>query len=103
MTAYKELIDRRPTDYILPEARFALGRLYEAQNKPEEARLQFEQVARNNPYGSLGSEAGIRLEELKVKYPSLFTPPAPPDADDTRCQSRSPHRRTQRQSRPLDQ
>src|SRR5208282_4455362 len=67
-TAYKDLIDRRPTDYVLPQARFALARLYEAQNKPELARNLLEEVERNNPYGSLGSEAGIRLEELKVKY-----------------------------------
>ena len=71
ITAYKELIERRPTDYVLPQARFALARLYEAQNQPELARNLFEEVERSNPYGSLGSEAGMRLEELKVKYPSL--------------------------------
>jgi tetratricopeptide (TPR) repeat protein len=77
VTAYKELIDRRPTDYVLPQARFALARLYEAQNKPELARNLFEDVERNNPYGSLGSEAGMRLEELKIKYPALFAPVMP--------------------------
>jgi tetratricopeptide (TPR) repeat protein len=77
VTAYKNLIDRRPTDYVLPQARFALGRLYEAQNKPELARSQFEEVEHSNPYGSLGSEAGIRLEELKTKYPALFAPSTP--------------------------
>jgi hypothetical protein len=51
--------------------------LYEAQNKPELARSLFEEVARNNPYGSLGSEAGIRLEELKIKYPNLVAPVTP--------------------------
>ena len=63
---------------MLPQARFALARLYEAQNKPELARNLFEEVERNNPYGSLGSEAGMRLEELKIKYPSLVVPAAPP-------------------------
>jgi len=77
VAAYKNLIDRRPTDYVLPQARFALARLYEAQNKPELARSLFEEVARNNPYGSLGSEAGIRLEELKIKYPNLVAPVTP--------------------------
>jgi tetratricopeptide (TPR) repeat protein len=71
ITAYKDLIDHRPTDYVLPQARFALGRLYEAQNEPDQARIQFEEVERSNPYGSLGSEAGMRLEELKIKYPNL--------------------------------
>jgi TolA-binding protein len=76
-TAYKDLIDRRPSDAVLPQARFALARLYEAQNKPELARNLFEDVERNNPYSSLGSEAGMRLEELKAKHPSLFVPAAP--------------------------
>jgi TolA-binding protein len=76
-TAYKDLVDRHPGDAVLPQARFALGRLYEAQNKPELARNMFEEVERNNPYGSLGSEAGMRLEELKAKYPTLVVPPAP--------------------------
>lgn len=77
VAAYKDLIDRRLSEYVLPQARFALACLYEAQNKPELARNLFEEVERNNPYGSLGSEAGMRLEELKLKYPSLSIPAAP--------------------------
>jgi tetratricopeptide (TPR) repeat protein len=76
--AYKDVIDRRLSEYVLPQARFALGCLYEAQNKPELARNLFEEVERSNPYGSLGSEAGMRLEELKLKYPNLAIPVAPP-------------------------
>ena len=90
VTAYKDLIDRRPTDYVLPQARFALARLYEAQNKPEQARTLFEEVERNNPYGSLGSEAGMRLEELKVKYPALLHPSC--RRQRTRCHSGSRRR-----------
>jgi TolA-binding protein len=77
VTAYKDLIDRRPNDYVLPQARFALARLYESQNKPELARNLYEEVERSNPYGSLGSEAGMRLEELKAKYPNLEVPASP--------------------------
>jgi TolA-binding protein len=76
ITAYKDLIDRHSGDPVLPQARFALARLYEAQNKPEQARNLFEEVERSNPYGSLGSEAGMRLEELKIKYPNLAAPVA---------------------------
>jgi tetratricopeptide (TPR) repeat protein len=75
--AYKDLIDRRLSEHVLPQARFALGCLYEAQNKPELARNMFEEVERSNPMGSLGSEAGMRLEELKAKHPNLFVPAAP--------------------------
>jgi tetratricopeptide (TPR) repeat protein len=75
--AYKDLIDRRLSEYVLPQARFALACCYQAQNKPELARNLFEEVKRSNPYGSLGSEAGMRLEELKLKYPNLTIPAAP--------------------------
>ena len=47
------------------------------QNQPEQARNLFEEVERINPYGSLGSEAGMRVEELKIKYPSLGAAKAP--------------------------
>jgi tetratricopeptide (TPR) repeat protein len=78
VTAYKDLIDRRLSEYVLPQARFALACCYEAQNKPELARNLFEEVERNNPSSSLGSEAGMRIEELKLKYPNLAIPAAPP-------------------------
>jgi TolA-binding protein len=71
LTAYNDLIRQHPGENIVPQAHFALGRLYEAQNDPEKARSHFEQVASGNPYGSLGSEARIRVEELNIKYPKL--------------------------------
>ena len=72
IAAYKELVDRHPGDNVLPQARFALGRLYETQNEPEQARNLFEEVERTDAYGSLGDEARMRLEELKIKYPKLL-------------------------------
>jgi tetratricopeptide (TPR) repeat protein len=76
--AYKDLTEHHSGDPAVPQAKFALARLYEAQGKPEIARTLFEDVARSEPYGSLGSEAGMRLEELKLKHPELFA--APPAA-----------------------
>jgi predicted negative regulator of RcsB-dependent stress response len=75
MAAYKDLIDRHAGDNVLPQARFALARLHAAQNEPEQARNLFEEVERTDPYGSLGSEAGMRLEELKAKFPKLVVSP----------------------------
>jgi predicted negative regulator of RcsB-dependent stress response len=75
IAAYKSLIDHHPGENVVPQARFALARLYEAQNQPELALPLFEDVVRGDQYGSLGSEAGMRLEELKLKTPSLFPPP----------------------------
>jgi tetratricopeptide (TPR) repeat protein len=77
-TAYKNLIDRHPGDASVPQAKFALARIYEAQNNLEKARNLFEEVARADPAGSLGSEAGMRLEEMRLKNPSLFAPPGGP-------------------------
>jgi tetratricopeptide (TPR) repeat protein len=77
VAAYRDLIEHHPAEQVLPQARFALARLYEAQNKPELARNLYEDVERSNPYGSLGSEAGMRLEELKIKYPNLWAPSTP--------------------------
>jgi tetratricopeptide (TPR) repeat protein len=78
MAAYKNVIDRHPGDSNVPQAKFALARLDEAQNQPELARNLFEDVERADPYGSLGDEARMRLEDLKTKYPKLFAPVTPP-------------------------
>jgi tetratricopeptide (TPR) repeat protein len=87
IAAYKDLIDRHPADQVLPQARFALGRLYEAQNQPELARNMFEEVERISPYSSMGREAGMRVEELMVKYPNLATPIVPPATNAAPLQS----------------
>ena len=72
LAAYKNLVDHHGGDTVAPQAKFALARMYEEQNKLDLARSYFEDVARD-PYSSIGSEAGMRLEELKKKMP----PPAP--------------------------
>jgi hypothetical protein len=70
-TAYKDLIDHHPGASVVPFAKFSLARLYAAQNKPELARSLFEDVERSvPPYSSLGPEAGMRVEELNLKFPS---------------------------------
>jgi predicted negative regulator of RcsB-dependent stress response len=72
INAYRDLVDHHPNEtVVLPQAEFALGRLYEAQGQAATARTFFEKVAMTDPYGSIGSEAGIRIEELKQKYPNL--------------------------------
>jgi TolA-binding protein len=71
-TAYKDLIARHPNDSAAPQAKFALGRIYESQGKAEQARDMFEAVEKEAPMTSLGNEAGMRVEELKTKYPNLF-------------------------------
>lgn len=75
VSAYNTLINQHPAESMIPQAKFALARLYEAQGKLEQARAFYEEVA-NNRYSSVGSEAGIRLEELLQKHPELI-PAAP--------------------------
>jgi predicted negative regulator of RcsB-dependent stress response len=77
IAAYKDLIDNHPGEVVLPQARFALACLYEAQNEPELARTLFTEVESGDRYGALGPEAGMRLEELKSRYPRLATPATP--------------------------
>ena len=75
IAAYKNLVDHHGGDLVIPEAKLALGRLYESQNKPEQARALYEEIVRNDPMrSSIGDDASMRLEELRVKYP----PPRPP-------------------------
>ncbi len=78
VAAYKELIARHPTSGVVPQARFSLGGLYEVQKRPELARDMYEQVERDSRFSILGSEAGMRLEELAAKNPNLAPPPAVP-------------------------
>jgi predicted negative regulator of RcsB-dependent stress response len=75
--AYKELVDRYPAAASTPQAKFALASLYESQGKLEAALGLFEEVVRGemNPRGelssSLGSEAGMRAEEARLKLPPV--------------------------------
>jgi len=78
--AYKELADRYSDANTAPQARFALAGIYETQGKLEEALSLFEQVARADPNGSLGSEAGMRSEEVRLKLPPVVLPSATPPA-----------------------
>jgi tetratricopeptide (TPR) repeat protein len=76
LAAYKSLIERHPGDLTVPQAKFSLARLYVAQNKADQALPLFEEVNRLNPNGALGSEAGMRAEDLIAKYPNLAPKPA---------------------------
>jgi TolA-binding protein len=71
LTAYKDIYTRHPNDSVVPQARFAAAGLYEKQKKPELARDLYEQVERDSRFSILGSEAGMRLEELAEKNPNL--------------------------------
>jgi tetratricopeptide (TPR) repeat protein len=72
--AYKDLLDRYPSANTAPQAQFALAGIYESQGKLDDAFNLFEQIARADPNGALGSEAGMRAEELRLKLPPVTMP-----------------------------
>ncbi|HLP77190.1 MAG TPA: tetratricopeptide repeat protein [Candidatus Paceibacterota bacterium] len=72
--AYKDISDRRSNDVVAPQARLSLGRLYEAQGNLAQAKDTYEQLVRAE-YGQFGQEAGMHLQELLTKNPSLVQPP----------------------------
>ena len=77
-TRYKDFIEHHPTASTLAQTRSALARVYLAQNKPELALQQYEDMERSRGNDSWTSEAGIQREELLTKYPNLRKqPPAP--------------------------
>jgi TolA-binding protein len=81
--AYKDLAERYSNANTTSQARFALGSIYESQGKLEDALTLYEQVARSEMNTTLGNEAGMRAEEIRVKLPPIPMPPAvtpPPDA-----------------------
>jgi tetratricopeptide (TPR) repeat protein len=68
--AYQKLNGRRP-DYDVLQGQCSLARLYEAQNKLEQARDLYDAVSRTAGSTILGNEAGIRLHELISSHPNL--------------------------------
>lgn len=71
ITAYQTIVDRRAADNVIKPAKFALARLQAAAGNHQKAYDIYEDIARSDAYSSFGSEAGMRAEELKLKYPEL--------------------------------
>lgn len=69
--AYDNLARSRPNEPATRQAKFALARLYESQNKLEQARNLYQELAPPDARDSIGSEAGMRLEDLLAKHPNL--------------------------------
>lgn len=75
---FDEIRRRFANDAVIDEVKLALGRLYENQNKPEEAHKIYAELVQANAYSGMGSEAGVRKEELEAKFPQLRPASAPP-------------------------
>ena len=74
---YQRIINSYSDATAVDSARFALAQINERQGKLAEAANLYEAIVRYNPNGSLGSEAGLRLMELKMKLQSASPATAP--------------------------
>jgi TolA-binding protein len=75
--AYQRTISQASDPGTLIAAEFALAQIDERLGKTADALNLYSDVARKNPSGSLGSEAGLREIELKNKLPATQAPAAP--------------------------
>ena len=71
--AYQRILNSYTDVPALNHAKYALAQIDERQGKWNDALSLYEEVARSNPNGMLGSEAGGHALELRMKLPS----PAP--------------------------
>jgi predicted negative regulator of RcsB-dependent stress response len=78
--AYKNLADGYPSANTVSQARFGLAGIYESQGKLEDALTLFEHVARTEMNTTLGNEAGVRAEEIRLKLPPVPMPAVVPAA-----------------------
>jgi tetratricopeptide (TPR) repeat protein len=80
ITKYQEVIAKFPNDaYIASPAKLTLARLYEEQNKADQALRYYDELARiPDPRDPWAAEAKDRREALLAKHPELR--PAPPAA-----------------------
>ena len=78
-TEFQAVVNNYSEPAIVSAAKFALGRIAEAQGKLNEALRLFEEAARANPGSSLGYEAGMHVIDLRNKTtaPAPATTPAP--------------------------
>src|SRR5207245_8911890 len=81
---FEELRRRYGKSSIMDQTKLTLGRLYEEQSKPAMALDLYEELVRANQSG-IGSEAGLRMEDLLAQHPELkktnapiITPPPAP-------------------------
>ena len=71
--AYQRVMNSSSDATVVTAAKSGLARIDESQGRPNDALALYQDVVRANPGGSLGSEANMRLTELRGKLPA--TPP----------------------------
>jgi TolA-binding protein len=75
--AYQRAISQSSDGSVVAAAKFALARIAETRSKFADAEQLYIEVARTFPNSSVGSEAGRRAMELKMKSPTAVPAPVP--------------------------
>ena len=75
-SAYQRLINNSPDVAAVSSARFGLARIDESLGRLTDAFNLYQDIVNNVPGTLLGSEAGMRLIELKAKLPPVTPAPA---------------------------
>jgi TolA-binding protein len=70
VAAYQRVINNYPDPLVAGHAKYSLAQIDEHQGKLTEALGLYEEIVHSNPNSSLGSAAGMRAMELKMKQPS---------------------------------
>jgi predicted negative regulator of RcsB-dependent stress response len=78
--AYQRAISSASDATAVSAAKFGLARIEESQGRLNDALVLYQDIARTNPGGSLGSEATMRLMELRSKMPAPAPAPVNPPA-----------------------
>ena len=76
-SAYQRVIGGFSDLNTVSAAKFSLAQIDELQGKLVDAENLYEDIARSNPGGSLGSESALRAMGLKAKLPSAPTSTTP--------------------------
>ena len=75
--AYQKVVSNVSDAAVVNAAKFGLARIDEAQGRANDALVLYQDVARAEPGSSLGSEAAMRLMELRSKLPAATPAPVP--------------------------
>jgi predicted negative regulator of RcsB-dependent stress response len=75
--SYQRVISISSDAVAVGAAQFGLARIEESQGRLNDALLLYQDVAKTEPNGSLGSEAAMRLMELRSKLPAPASAPNP--------------------------
>ena len=74
--AYQKVVGNVSDAAVASAAKFGQARIEEAQGRVNDALVLYQDVARAEPSSSLGSEAAMRLMELRSKLPAATPAPA---------------------------